>query len=85
MLGDGEPLGRARGIGISAGGVGDDRDAHRIGIGLGRADIALRGLDATADAAEQVDFVGDVEPGIDVIGRSRSELRPRRGRVFRWH
>ena len=62
---DREPLGRAGGIGIGARGFGDDRDADGVGIRLGGADIAARGLDAAADAAEQVDFVGDVEAGIE--------------------
>ena len=55
-------------IGISAGGIGDDRDTNRVGIRFRRADIALRGFDAAADAAEQIDFVSDFQPG-RVIGR----------------
>ena len=64
-LGDGQPFGRAGGVGIGARGFGDDRDANRLGVGLGRRDIAARRLDAAADAAEQVDLIGDVEPGIE--------------------
>ena len=62
---DRQPLGGAGGIGIGARGFGDDRDAHRIGVGFGGADIAARRLDVAADPAEQVDLIGDVEPGIE--------------------
>ena len=61
------PAARADGrrIGIGARGFRDDRDAHRIGIGRGGGDIAARRLDRAADAAEQIDLVGDVQPRIE--------------------
>ena len=74
VLGDRQPLGGARGVGIGARRIGHDRDADRVGIRLGRRDVAATRLDAAADAAEQVDLVGDVETGIEAGGRVR--LRP---------
>ena len=43
---DCDALGRRGGVGIGARGLGDDRHADRVGIRLGRADVAARGLDA---------------------------------------
>ena len=65
MLCNGEALGRARGIGIGTRGIGDDRHANRVGVRLGCRDVAAAGLDAAADAAEQVDLVGDLKPGVE--------------------
>ena len=73
---DRQPLGRAGGVGIGACGFGDDRDADRIGIAFGGADIAARGLDVAADAPEQVDLIGDVEPAIEA-GRALRSTRSR--------
>ena len=68
MLGDGETLGRARRVGIGSRGVRDDRDANRVGIRLGCGDVASASLDAAADAAEQVDFISDLQSGIEAGG-----------------
>ena len=59
MLGDRQPLGGVGGVGIGARGFGDDCDANRIGVGLRRANIAARRLDAAADPAEQVDLIAN--------------------------
>src|SRR3546814_4542213 len=42
-----------------------DLHAHRVGIGLGRFGIAARRFNRSADAAEQVDLVGDIGADID--------------------
>ena len=65
-LGHRQPLGRGHRISIGARGIGRDDHADRIGIGLRRRDVAARRLDVARDAAEQVDLIGDVEPGIDL-------------------
>ncbi len=71
MLCDRDPLRRGNRIGVGAGSLGDDRNANRIGVGRCRADIAPRRLDAAADAAEQIDFISNVEAEIDLhVGRA---------------
>ena len=65
---DRQALGGAGGIGIGARGFGDDRDANRVGVRLGRRDVAARRLDVAADAAEQVDLIGDLEAGVEAGG-----------------
>ena len=45
LLGDRDPLGGRGGVGIGLHGIGHDRDAHGVGIRVGRADVAARGFD----------------------------------------
>ena len=62
LLSDGDPLGRRDCVGISANGVGYYCHTNRIGVSRGSADVSPRRLDPSADPAEQVDLVGDVDP-----------------------
>ena len=66
MLGHPQPLGGRSRIGIGARRLGGDDHADRVGIRLGRADIAARCLGAAAEATEQVGLVADAKPGIDL-------------------
>ena len=63
LAGHGDLLAEGAGVGIGAGGFRRHGHAHEIlsggeggGVGLGR-------LDGTAHTAEQIDLVGDVQPG----------------------
>lgn len=64
-FGDRDALGGGGGIGVGARGLCDDRDADGIGGGLRFVGIGARRLDRTADAAGEVELIGDAEPGIE--------------------
>jgi hypothetical protein len=73
---------RAAGVGISPGSLGGDGDPSEIEGGLDRFDIGAAGFGCPADAAEQVELIADVEPGIEgdvrATGPWIGEARPRR-------
>ena len=65
VLGDHEALRCAGRVGIGTSRVGNDRDAHCVGVRLGSPDISARSFDAPTDPAEQIDFVGNLKTGIE--------------------
>ena len=64
-LGDADALRERAEVGVSARGLGDDRDTHGVAVGVGGGDIAAGRLDTARDAPEQVDLVGNAEAAID--------------------
>ena len=56
-------------VGISPGRLGRDHDPHAIAGGLGHPDIRPRRLDGPPDAAEQVEFPGNIQARlVDALG-----------------
>src|SRR5690606_31821535 len=73
-----QPAARVAGVGIGAHRFRHDRDARDVVGSLDRFDVGPARLDGAAQAAEQVDLVADIEPGIVHLAVGELAVEPLR-------